>query len=87
MTRVKRQLRNFEALLALSMTEIIRYGADSPQVIRRLRAALDELELQLPRIRHQAIAGQRKLLEAAAQLAMPPPFEAITAIPDRQGFG
>ena len=86
-TRVKRQLRNFEALLALSMTEIIRYGADSPQVIRRLRAALDELELQLPRIRHQAIAGQRKLLEAAAQLAMPPPFEAITAIPDRQGFG
>ncbi len=29
--RVKRQLRNFEPLLVLSMTEIIRYGADAPQ--------------------------------------------------------
>jgi uncharacterized membrane protein len=86
-TRVKRQLRNFEALLTLSMTEIIRYGADSPQVVRRLRAALDELELKLPGVRHQTINGQRILLEAAAKLAMPPPFEAVAAIPDRHGFG
>ena len=86
-TRVKRQVRNFEALLVLSMTEIIRYGADSPQVVRRLRAVLDELELKLPGVRHQAIAGQRTLLEAAAKLALPSPFEAIAAIPDRHGFG
>src|ERR1700722_17386284 len=86
-TRVKRQLRNFEALLALSMTEIIRYGADSPQVVRRLRAVLDELQLKLPGVRHQAIAGQRTLLDAAAKLALPFPFDAIAAIPDRHGFG
>jgi uncharacterized membrane protein len=86
-TRVKRQLRNFDALLALSMTEIIRYGADSPQVVRRLRAVFDELELKLPGARHQAIAGQRTLLEEAAKWALPPPFQAIAATPDRNGFG
>jgi uncharacterized membrane protein len=86
-TRLKRQLRNFEALLALSMTEVIRYGASSPQVVRRLRAVFEELEVKLPAARHQAIVGQRILLEAATKLAMPPPFEAVAGIPDRQGFG
>lgn len=86
-TRVKRLLRNFEDLLALSMTEIIRYGADSPQVVRRLRAVFDELELRLPEVRHHAITDQRTLLDAAAKLAMPSPFDAIAAIPDRHGFG
>jgi uncharacterized membrane protein len=32
--RVKRKLRNFNALLALALTEIIRYGADAPQADR-----------------------------------------------------
>jgi uncharacterized membrane protein len=85
--RVKRQLRNFEALLALSMTEIIRYGADSPQVVRRLRAALNDLELPLPVERGPAIARQRVLLEAAVEAALPGPFKAVAAISDRQGFG
>src|SRR4029077_5750577 len=46
--RVRRHLRNFEAMLVLSMTEIIRYGADAPQVVRRLRAVLDDLDFSLP---------------------------------------
>lgn len=85
--RVKRQLRNFEALLVLSMAEIVRYGADSPQVVRRLRALLSELELTLPAERHPAIARQRVLLHAAAEVALPAPFEAVAAIADRHGFG
>ena len=85
--RVKRQLRNFEALLVLSMTEIIRYGADSPQVVRRLRAVLNELELTLPVERHPAIARQRILLQAAVEAALPAPFEAIAANADQHGFG
>ena len=85
--RVKRQLRNFEALLLLSMTEIIRYGADAPQVVRRLRAVLEELELTLPVERHPAIAGQRVLLQAAVQSALPAPFEPVASIADRQGLG
>jgi uncharacterized membrane protein len=85
--RVKRQLRNFEALLVLSMTEIVRYGSDSPQVVRRLRAVLDDLELILPDDRRPAIGRQRGLLQAAVESALPVPFEAMAQVADRQGLG
>ena len=85
--RVRRQLRNFEAMLVLSMTEIIRYGADAPQVVRRLRAVLDDLDLSLPVERHPAIARQRGLLQAAVESALPAPFQAVASMADRQGLG
>ena len=85
--RVKRKLRNFDALLVLSLTEIIRYGADAPQVVRRLRAVLDELEATLPAERQAAIAGQRSLLEAAVSAALPAPFMPVASTPDREGLG
>jgi uncharacterized membrane protein len=85
--RIKGQLRGFEALLVLATTEILRYGADAPQVVRRLRAMLDELERTLPQDRHGAIARQRALLEDAVTAGMAGPFQAVAAIPDRQGFG
>ena len=34
--RVKRKLPKFDGLLVLSLTKVIRYGADAPQVVRRL---------------------------------------------------
>ena len=85
--RVKRQLRGFETLLVLALTEIIRYGADAPQVVRRLHAVHDELERALPAERHAAVRRQRELLEATVATAMPAPFQAISATPDREGFG
>ncbi len=85
--RVRRHLRNFEAMLVLSMTEIIRYGADAPQVVRRLRAVLDDLEFALPVERHPAIARQRVLLQAAVESALPAPFESVASTADRQGLG
>jgi uncharacterized membrane protein len=85
--RVKRKLRNFEALLVLSLTEIIRYGADAPQVVRRLRGSLDELECTLPADRRAAIARQRSLLEAAVADALPAPFAAVASTADREGLG
>lgn len=85
--RVNRQLRNFEALLVLSMTEIVRYGADAPQVVRRLHAMLDDLELTVPADRRPAIARQRVLLQAAVESALPVPFLPIAAAADRQGLG
>ncbi len=85
--RVKRKLRNFDSLLVLSLTEIIRYGADAPQVVRRLRAVLDELESTLPAERQDAIARQRGLLEAAATSALPAPFTAVSSTADREGLG
>jgi uncharacterized membrane protein len=85
--RVKRKLRDFDALLVLALTEVIRYGADAPQVVRRLRGALDELESTLPEERHAAIARQRSLLDAAASAALPAPFAAVSSTADREGLG
>ena len=82
--RVERKLRNFDALLVLALTEVIRYGADAPQVVRRLH---DELQSTLPAGRQAAIAGQRSLLEAAAGVALPAPFTAVASAADREGLG
>jgi uncharacterized membrane protein len=85
--RVKRKLRNFDALLVLALTEIIRYGADAPQVVRRLRGMLDELQDTLPAERHPALASQRNLLDAAVSAALPAPFMPVAATADREGLG
>ncbi len=85
--RLTRPLADFEQLLTLSLTEIIRYGADSPQVVRRLLALLDELELELPAERQTAVAEQRRLLGAAVRVALPAPFAAVASGPDRRGLG
>jgi uncharacterized membrane protein len=85
--RVKRKLRNFEGLLVLSLTEIIRYGADAPQVVRRLRGMLDELESTLPAERQAALARQRSLLEDAVTAALPAPFTTVSSTADREGLG
>jgi uncharacterized membrane protein len=85
--RVKRKLRNFDGLLVLSLTEVIRYGAGAPQVVRRLRAVLDELEATLPAQRQAAIGRQRSLLEAAVSAALPAPFMSVASTPDREGLG
>jgi uncharacterized membrane protein len=85
--RVKRKQRDFDAILTLSLTEIIRYGSDAPQVVRRLRAMFDELEGTLPTDRHAGLARQRSLLEAAVSAALPQPFDEVSAVPDREGLG
>jgi uncharacterized membrane protein len=85
--RVKRKLRNFDGLLVLSLTEVIRYGADAPQMARRLHGMLDELEATLPAERHAGIAGQRSLLEAAVSAALPAPFASVASAADREGLG
>jgi uncharacterized membrane protein len=71
----------------LALTEVIRYGADAPQVVRRLHAMLDELQATLPAQRHAAIAAQRSLPEAAASAALPAPFTSVASVPDREGLG
>ena len=85
--RVKTKLRSFEALLTLSLTEVIRYGADAPQVVRRLVALLDELEETLPAERRAAIVSQRTFLSAAVSDALPAPYATVASVADREGFG
>jgi hypothetical protein len=69
------------------LTEIIRYGADAPQVVRRLLAMFNELEVTLPVERRAAVDGQRELLDAAARAALPGPFTQVASVPDREGLG
>ena len=85
--RVKQKLRNFDGLLVLALTEIIRYGAGAPQVVRRLLHVLNELEGTLPTERHAVIARHRRLLDAAVAIALPAPFAAVASVPDREGLG
>ena len=85
--RLKRKLRDFDGLLVLALTEVIHYGANTPQVVRRLRATLDELQAMLPEERHAAIGRQRSLLDAAVSAALPAPFESVSSVADRQGLG
>jgi len=85
--RVKRKLRNFDGLLVLALTEVIRYGADAPQVVRRVRGLLDELESTLPAEHQAAIARQRQLLDAAVSAALPDPFTPVASTADWEGLG
>ncbi len=84
--RILRKIRPFPELIELSVVEIIRYGADSPQVVRRLRALFDELEATCPD-RIEAIGRQRELLDAAVAQAMPAAFAVVAGVSDREGLG
>jgi uncharacterized membrane protein len=59
--RVKRKLRNFDGLLVLSLTEVIRYGADAPQVVRRQtgRASAETAHQPVHAVTCSAATGRR----------------------------
>jgi uncharacterized membrane protein len=82
--RVRLPIDSFDELATLGFAEIIRYGADSPQVVRRLRAALDELASRRPR---PGIAAMQHLLGAAAEESSPRAFLALGASADPRGLG
>ena len=78
----------FDDLLSLAVTEIREYGSSSIQVVRRLRAALIELETAVlseyaPSVR--AELGRLDLTTAAAFGGTPDAEQAAGA--DRQGIG
>lgn len=86
---VRLRLREEQAarLLQLGYTEIIRFGCDSPQVVRRLGAAFDVLDGLVREDLLPAVARLRTMLHDAVADSMPPPFREVSAVPDRQGLG
>ena len=62
-------------LLDLSLTEVRVYGANSPQIARRLRALLDSLAETAPDVCQPAIDAQLQRLDAAVRAAYPDPVE------------
>jgi uncharacterized membrane protein len=79
---------SWEAYLLLACEEIRLAGAGSPQVTRRLNAALTDLRSIAPPERLAVIDRQLELLAAAAQTALDDERDADFALADdRKGIG
>ena len=79
---------NWEDFVNLACTELRRYGADSIQVVRRLRAMIGNLIHTLPEHRHAALQAQLALLDHAIKAIYILPEELVLArATDSQGLG
>jgi uncharacterized membrane protein len=77
----------WDDLVELALTEIRAFGAGQYQVVRRLRALLDDLIADLPERRQPALVRQLGLLDDATAAAIPPSQRADALVADRQGIG
>jgi len=79
---------NWEDFVNLACTELRRYGADSIQVVRRLRAMIENLIRTLTEDRHAALQAQLTLLDHAIKAVYTLPEElALALATDSQGLG
>ncbi len=79
---------NWEDFVQLACTEIRHNGAESIQVVRRLRAMLENLIQALPDHRHPVLRRELNLLELAIKRAYVFSEDlALACIPDSQGMG
>jgi uncharacterized membrane protein len=79
---------NWGDFVNLACTELRRYGADSIQVVRRLRAMIENLIRTLPEDRHAALQAQLALLDHAIEAIYSLPEElALARATDSQGLG
>jgi uncharacterized membrane protein len=86
--RVTIPTMDWEAYVNLAFTEIRLAGAGSPQVTRRLNAALDDLMSIVPRERRAALAMQQQLLQHAVDGSGRAPGDIDFALQgDTQGIG
>ena len=77
----------WEAYVRLSFDEIRQAGADSPQVARRLRFALEDLLTVAPDARRPVLGEQLALLDAAVRDRVPEQELAAFLGSDGQGIG
>ena len=79
---------DWDELVDLALTEIRWYGADAPQVARRMTALLDRLTESLPPERHAALLRQRHALELSlARIYHEPDELAFVGTADDIGIG
>jgi uncharacterized membrane protein len=80
--------RSWEDYLALGVTEVREYGAGAIQVVRRLRAVLEELQESVLPEHREAVQTELDRLDAAAGLHFSDSVDFDRALaPDRQGIG
>lgn len=85
--RIRRIDPTFASLCQLGFTEIIHYGADAPQVTRRLLASFDLLEGVASAQHADALHSLRRMLAEATVLAIPAPLSDTASRPDGLGLG
>ena len=77
----------WDDLVALALDEIRAFGAGQYQIVRRLRALLDDLTADLPAKRRPALTTQLELLDEAMERAIPLAQRSDALVADRQGLG
>jgi uncharacterized membrane protein len=86
--RIIQRTPEWEDFLLVACAEIRACGAGSLQVVRRLRAMIDNLVALLPAYRHTPLLQEAARLDAAIEFAFKTPDElALARIPDVQGLG
>ena len=79
---------NWEDFVHLASTEIRLYGRDSVQVMRRLRAMLESLEATLPKLRHEKLREQIRMLDELVESSFSIKEDrTLSLIGDFQGLG
>jgi uncharacterized membrane protein len=79
---------NWEDFVHLAFSEIRAYGGNNLQIMRRLRAMIENLGQTLPSHRQDELRQQLSLLDRdAKRLFLYPEELALAAIPDSQGLG
>jgi uncharacterized membrane protein len=79
---------NWEDFVSLGMAEIRLFGGSSIQVVRRLRAMIENLLAVLPEARHPALQEQLTLLDHTVERSFADPADrAYAGVGDCQGVG
>lgn len=85
--RLRYRAPTWEDHVALAVDEIRHYGRDSLQVVRRLRALLDDVAKATPPSRHPALLSRRAALDASTD-AFPAALDrTMSLVADAQGIG
>ena len=86
--RLVQRTPDWEDFVLVACAEIRACGASSLQIVRRLRAMIENLLALLPAYRHAPLADERARLDVAIASAFKMPDElALARIPDVQGLG
>jgi uncharacterized membrane protein len=79
---------NWEDFVHLAFSEIRGYGSNNLQIVRRLRAMIDNSLATLPRHCQAALEEQRSLLDRAIEAQFKEPEQlSLARMPDSQGLG
>jgi len=86
--RLVGQVRTWDEVVDLALTEIREFGAGSPQVTRRLDSLIERLVAVIPERRRAALQHHQELLRLAVGRAISDSEPAEFALqPDRKGLG